>query len=280
MPSGVELPPLVPRTPLGVFDEAITVLRLDPTLLFGIALAILLPLRVVALSVPGSPLRDARPDEILDIFVGNLSAPGAVLAAAVTLLFESLALFAVAAAYGEVLARWYAGVPITISDALVSSIRRTIPLVVAWTIVHLAEAVSALFTVGIGVLFVGPILIVTAPVIGAERAGPLRALRRSVDLTSSELVRAVMIFVTTGGGALLIRLMIESVPSVIGFSLFDLPWWAVNGVADVVATVVQLAFVAAAANVTYIDLRVRREGIDLYSANNSAFGETAVGSHG
>ena len=263
-----------------MFDEAITVLRLDPTLLFGIVLAVLLPLRIVALSVPGSPLRDARPDEILDIFVGNLSAPGAVLAAAVTLLFESLALFAVAAAYAEVLSRWYAGVPITVSDALVSSIRRTVPLVVAWTIVHVAEALSALFTVGLGILFVGPMLIVTAPVIGAERVGPMRALRRSLDLTSSELVRVFMVFVTTGVGALLIRLMIESVPSVIGFALFDLPLWAVNGVADVVATIVQLAFVAAAANVTYIDLRVRREGIDLYSANSTAFGASALGSHG
>lgn len=271
MPTTEELPPLVPRTPLGIFDEAITVLRLDATTLLGIAVAVLLPLRVIALAAPGSALRDARPDQLLDIVVGNLSEPGAVLAAFVTLVLESLALFVVAAAYGEVLGHWYAGRRRTVSDALLASIRRTPAILLAWIVVHLLEMMVAVFTVGLGVLVVGPMLMVTAPTMGAERAGPLQALRRSAVLAAPTYVHCVLVFAVTGVGSLVMRLMIEFVPSLIGLELLGLPLWAVAGVTDVVATVVQIGFVAAAANVLYLDLRVRREGVDLYLATERVF---------
>ena len=271
VPTVEQLPPLTARSALGVFDEAITMLRLSPTTLLGIAIIVLLPLRLVALAAPGSALRDARPDQLLDIFVGNLSEPGAVLAAFVTLVLESLALFAVAASFGEVLAHWYAGRSRSIADALVASIRRSPGLLVAWVVVHLLEALVAVFTVGLGVLAVGPILMVTAPIMGAERVGPFRALRRSTTLAAPKYVYCLFVFVLTGLGALLMRLMIEFVPSFLGLELLGLPLWAVSGVADVVASVVQIAFVAAAANVLYLDLRVRREGIDLYLATQRVF---------
>ena len=137
---------------------------------------------------------------------------------------------------------------------------------------HLLESLLAVFTVGLGVLVVGPILIVTAPIMGAERVGPLRALRRSTTLAAPKFVYCLFVFGVTGLGALLMRLMIEFVPSFLGLELLGLPLWAVSGVADVVASVVQIAFVAAAANVLYLDLRVRREGIDLYLATQRVFG--------
>ncbi len=279
VPTVERLPPLTARSALGVFDEAITLLRLDPATLFGIAVLILLPLRIVALAAPGSALRDARPDQLLDIFVGNLSEPGAVLAAFVTLVLESLALFAVAASFGEVLAHWYAGRAISLTDALSASVRRSPGVVVAWVIVHLLEGLLAIFTVGLGVLVAGPVLMVTAPVMGAERVGPLRALRRSTTLAAPKYVYCLLVFGLTGSGAVLMRVMIEFVPSFLGLELLGLPLWAVSGVADVVASVVQIAFVAAAANVLYLDLRVRREGIDLYLASQRVFaGErSAVG---
>lgn len=261
----------MPRTALGIFDEAITVLRLDATTLLGIAVVVLLPLRLIALAAPGSALRDARPDQLLDIFVGNLSEPGAVLAAFVTLVLESLALFVVAASYGDVLAHWYAGRHRSATDALLASIRRSPAILVAWVIVHLLELLLSVFTVGLGVLVFGPILIVAAPVMGAERAGPFRALRRSTALAAPKYLYCALVFVLTGVGSLVMRLMIEFVPSFLGLELLGLPLWSVAGVADVVATVVQIAFVAAAANVLYLDLRVRREGIDLYLASQRVF---------
>jgi hypothetical protein len=271
VPTAEQLPPLIARSPLGVFDEAVTVLRLDAMTLFGIAVIILLPLRLVALAAPGSALRDARPDQLLDIFVGNLSEPGAVLAAFVTIVLESLALFAVAASYGEVLAHWYAGRSISVTDALLSSIRRSPGLLVAWIIVHLLEALLSVFTVGMGVFVIGPILIATAPVMGAERAGPLQAIRRSTNLAAPKWIYCLLVYGLTGLGALLMRLMIEFVPSFLGLELLGMPLWAISGVADVVASVVQIAFVAAAANILYLDLRVRREGVDLHLAMQRVF---------
>lgn len=271
VPTTEELPPLVPRTPLGIFDEAITVLRLDAATLLGVAVIVLLPLRLIALAAPGSALRDARPDQLLDIFIGNLSEPGAVLAAFVTLVLESLALFVVATVYGELLAFWYGGRQRSVTDALLASIRRSPAILVAWVVVHLLELILSVFTVGLGVLVVGPILMVTAPVMGAERAGPLRALRRSTVLAAPKYLYCTLVFVLTGAGALIMRLMIEFVPSFLGLELLGLPLWAVSGVADVLATVIQIAFVAAASNVLYLDLRVRREGIDLYLATQRVF---------
>ncbi len=271
VPEPAELPPLVPRTALAVIDEAVTFLRIEPGLLFGVALIVLVPMRVMALAFPGSPLRDARPDQLLDVFIGNVGEPGAVLAAFSTLVLESVALFAVAAIYGSVLEAWYSSRAVTATDLLMASLKRSPVLFVAWFVVHAAQGLSALFTVGVGVLVLGPLFIVTAPVMGAEGAGPIAAMRRSARLAGNRFMHCAFVFVMSGLAALAIRGAIRFLPSLIGLELLNLPLWAVSGVADVIASVVVTAFVAAVSTVLYLDLRVRREGIDLDMAMSRAF---------
>lgn len=261
----------MPRNALSIFDEAITFLRIEPGLLLGVAVTVLLPLRLIAVAVPGSPLRDARPDELLDIFVGNLEAPGAVLAAIITVVLESIALFTVASIYGHVSSVWYSGQAVTAADLLVTSIRRSPLLLLAWGLIHVAEVVAALFSVGLGAIFVGILFIVAAPVMGAEGAGPIAALRRSASIAAPRFVHVFFVFALTGLGAITMRLMLEAAPSLFGLEVLGLPLWLIAGVADVVATVITTAFVAAAATVLYLDLRVRREGIDLSLAMSRAF---------
>jgi hypothetical protein len=271
VPDQAELPPLVPRTALAVIDEAVTFLRIEPGLLFGTALIVLVPMRVMALAFPGSPLRDARPDQLLDIFIANTSAPGAVVAAFATLILESIALFAVAAIYGQVLADWYSERAATASDLLVASVKRSPLLFIGWLMVHVVEGLVATFTVMLGVLIIGPLLMIVAPVMGAENSGPFAAMKRSSSLASPRLVHCAFVFVMSGIAALVIRTAIRFLPSLVGLELLNLPLWAVSGVADVIASVVVTAFVAAVSTILYLDLRVRREGIDLDMAMTLAF---------
>lgn len=276
-PDAAELPPLVPRSSLAVIDEAVNFLRISPALLFGVALIVLLPLRVMALAFPGSPLRDARPDQLLDVFIGNVSEPGAVVAAFATLVLESLALFTVAAIYGSVIEAWFSSRPVTATDLLVDSVKRSPALFVGWFGAHVLQGLASLVTVGLAVVVLGPLWMVMAPAMGAERVGPIAAMRRSARLTGNTLFHVAMVFVFSGIAALAIRGAIRFLPSLVGLELLNLPLWAVSGVADVLASVVVTAFVAAVSTVLYLDLRVRREGIDLDMAMAQAFRPRARG---
>lgn len=276
VPTAEELPPLLARSPLAIFDEAITFLRIQPGLLLGITLIVLIPLRLIAVAMPGSPLRDARPDQLIDIFVGNLSQPGAVAAAAITVILESVALFTVASIYGELVASWYSGRAVTAADLLLASIKRSPVIVAAWFIVHALEFGGAIATLGIGGIIVGVFLTVTAPIIGAEKAGPIVALRRSVSLVSSKIGHTLAVYSLAGIGAVIMRLVIEFAPSFLGLELLQLPLWLTAGVADLLAAVVATAFVAASSTVLYLDLRVRREGIDLDMAMSRAYSRSTA----
>jgi len=274
VPTAEQLPPLLARSPLAIFDEAITFLRIQPALLLGIATVVLIPLRLIAVAMPGSPLRDARPDQLMDIFIGNLSQPGAVTAALITVILESIALVTIASIYGELMASWYSGRAATAGDLLVASIKRSPVIVAAWFLVHALEVGAALlsfFIVGMGGLVVGVFMMVTAPIIGAEKAGPIVALRRSSSLVSSKVGHCVAVYSLAGGGAVVMRLVIEFAPSFLGLELLRLPLWLTAGVADFAGTVASTAFVAATSTVLYLDLRVRREGIDLDMAMSRAF---------
>lgn len=271
VPTAEELPPLIARSPLAIFDEAITFLRIQPGLLLGVTLIILVPLRLIAVAMPGSPLRDARPDQLMDIFIGNLSQPGAVTAALITIILESVALFTVASLYGELVASWYSGRGMTASDVLVASIKRSPTIAAAWLIVHVLEFAGAVFTVGLGGLLIGVFLTVAAPIVGAENAGPIVALRRSVNLVAPKVGHTTAVYCLAGIGAVIMRLVIEFAPSFLGLELLRLPLWLTSGVVDLIAAVVATSFVAATSTVLYLDLRVRREGIDLEMAMSKAF---------
>ena len=78
---------------MSIVDESVTLMRVSPGLFIVLALVPLLPLRAVSLLLPGSGLRGARPDQMIDALIGNLTAPGAVLAAIFTAAVDSLALF-------------------------------------------------------------------------------------------------------------------------------------------------------------------------------------------
>ena len=79
---------------------------------------------------------------------------------------------------------------------------------------------------------------------------------------------------------MIMRLVIEFAPSFLGLELLQLPLWLTAGVVDLIGAVVATSFVAASSTVLYLDLRVRREGIDLEMAMSHAFSTSAPAQRG
>ena len=63
----------------------------------------------------------------------------------------------------------------------------------------------------------------------------------------------------------------RQLPTILGVTVVPIPAWIISGVFDLLATTVVVAFTAASALVLYLDLRVRKEGIDLEVAMSRVF---------
>lgn len=273
IPTAEALPPLLERKPLAIVDEAVTFLRTQPATLLGVAFIVLLPLRLIAVLLPGSGLRDARPDQLIDILVESVDATGGVLAAIATLTADSLAVFVVGAIYGKLLASWYSEEAPLVSDLLVWSIKKSPILAVGWILIHIAELFLGVLSLGLGAVVVGTFFMVTAPVLGAEGNGIRKAIARSFTLTAPRFVACISLFAMVGLGGQAMRFVLRTLPTILGLTVIPIPAWIVSGVLDLLAATVTVAFTASAALVLYLDLRVRKEGIDLEVAMARVFPE-------
>lgn len=254
-----------------MIDESFTFLRTQPATLLGVSFLVLLPLRLIAVLLPGSSLRDARPDRLVDILIDSATSTSGVVSAVGTLLADSIAVFVVGVIYGRLLASWFEGRSPLASDLLVWSIKRSIVLAALWVIIHLVELVAGVVTVGIGGVIAGVFLMVTAPALGAEGGGIRQSLSRSFALTAPRFFACLTVFVLVGVGGQVIRFVLRTLPTIIGVTVVPIPAWIISGVFDLLATTVVVSFTAASALVLYLDLRVRKEGIDLEVAMSRVF---------
>jgi len=232
-------------------------------------------MRGITALIPGVELRGVRFDQLTDIFIDNIARPGTLGATIISFTLESFALFVVATTYAEITTGWISGRAID-GRTLAKNAARRIPVAFgAWLIIKLVMVVAGVFTVGVGALMMGTFFAIVAPVIGAERLGPIAAIRRAMSLASAKLGQTLLVFICTGLGAVLMRLAIKQAPALVLSQFFGgqlpVPDWAVVGVFDVVGSVIAMAFIAAASVVLYLDLRVRREGIDLKIAIAQTF---------
>ena len=276
VPTREELPPLLARTPLAIIDEALTFLRINPALFFGLTTAVVIPLQLLILVLPGSSLRGNRPDRTADIIFGSLDQPGAVANGIGTLVFESLSLFVVATIFGQLAASWYSGESMSTSQLLRASVKRIPKAIGAWTVAHFFILTAGIFTFGTMGVLVGTFFIVAAPVMGAEDLGIGESLKRSRVLATSKLGHSLIMYVIVAVAGLVIDSAVRLAPTFI-LSQVDIPAWISNGVFDVVASIIVVSFTAATSVVLYLDLRVRREGIDLYMAVDQKFRPSRIG---
>ena len=281
VPTAEQLPPLVARSPLAVFDEAIVFLRTRPALFLTIAAVGLLPARAISALLPGTELRELNTDQLFDLFIANFARPGSFITTAISFALDSFVLFVVAAVYGQIAAAWFVGTSPPPKALALNTLKRLPALFAAWLIAKLLMVALGVVSVGVGALAFGVVLAIVAPIMGAEGVGPIVAIRRSMSLITSKLGQGFLVFVTTGLGAVLIRLAIKQGPGLVLSNFFagqiPLPEEAIVAIFDVVGSIIALAFIASASVVLYLDLRVRREGLDLGFAISQAFPGRAAG---
>jgi len=129
-------------------------------------------------------------------------------------------------------------------------------------VVKLAEAASVVGCY-IGLLFVMPLFVAVAPVIGVEGGRTMEAVRRSVRLVRPRYFPVMGTAVVMGIVATLLVNALSALPQALAAWLDPAGAWVLVAVGSIVSEIVVLPFVAAATVLLYFDLRVRTEGLDL-----------------
>ena len=264
--------PLRPLTIPDILDGALRAWKLAPATMALLAAVFVVPVQVVL----GILSRDAIEDVELgqtfsDAFGGSSDVETGFLGDfyLVGVVVHGLTLALVAAAVARLMSGWYVGQRLEVFDLVRGSLRRALPLAGAWFLVHLLEAAFALMIVVPAIVPMTWYAVVT-PVIACEGVGPIRAMRRSFRLCNRRF-----------GGVLGVCLLVAAVDSLLSVALtalsavyleLDLPaGWLVETAVSSAALLVTVPFVASAAALLYIDLRVRTEGLDIELAAGRRF---------
>ena len=251
------------------------ILKRAPATIIGLTALFVIPLQVLGAFL-GRGTDGILAEELVEegnatVDFGPTLASGA--SALVVQLGSMLALVVVAAAIARLVSAWYVGHDLTTSELLRATLPLTWALFASCVLVHLLEAVAI---VGLVLpLAVMTWFLVTAPVIGAERVGPIRAMRRSVRLVNRR-------FWPVLGAALLGYLVELLFVYAIGLlplvaSLFigtEGIAWVIPAAVGVATQLITMPFVASVTVLIYLDLRVRTEGLDLELRAGEAFPAT------
>lgn len=258
-PPGLPVP-LRPLTVGDVLDGALRILKLAPRTVLLLAAAFVVPVQlVVALVLPD--LVGADQSGFGDLFGSGVGVGLSADLVALSIVLEGLSLMLVCAGLTHLVGAWYAGEDRSLADVFRFVGTRVGPIVLAWLLVHLAE-------LGFAVLLLVPALVpmawflVAAPVVAGEGLGAWKALGRSRRLTSRRFLPVLGTGVLVAIVDALLGLALGAVADV--YFALDLPYGLVVRTALAIATqLVTVPFVAGAAVLVHLDLRVRTEGLDI-----------------
>jgi hypothetical protein len=259
---------LHPMTVADILDGSFAIVKARPARIFGITALFVVPVHLFAAFLQRNALGGAG---ILDVFTSedpavvadsNRSGNGELLAAILVIVVPALALMFVAAAVARLVSAWSAGHDMPAGALLGEVGRRWWSLVAAFVIVHLAEAAS-LAGCYIGVLFVMPLFAVTAPAIGAEGLGPIKAIKRATNLATRRYWPTMGVAVLIGLTATILGYALGGLPQLAAATWgFDIAW-PLLAAGNILGAIISTPFVAGATVLLYLDLRIRTEGLDL-----------------
>ncbi|MEM8905915.1 MAG: hypothetical protein AAGF02_19615 [Actinomycetota bacterium] len=153
--------------------------------------------------------------------------------------------------------------------------RRAPTLLAAWVLVHLVQLLGVLT---LGVITVAALVwfVPVTPIVVIEGVGPVAALRRAHALTRRR-------WWSVAGHVLLVALLtvvlgtaIATVPDELSLAFLGEGAWIGSAAGAVLAGIVTTSVVAGATVALYLDLCVRREGLDLADRLASATREIAA----
>jgi hypothetical protein len=255
-----------------VLDGAFAILKRAPATVVGLTAVFVVPIQAISAylnrGLDGIDLSAAveQTDTSFDLggSVGD-TASGLVLQAG-----SMVALVFVAAGLARLVAAWHMGTDLSLGELLRGLVPRAWALVASFVLVHLLEGASI---VGVVLpLAVMTWFLVTAPVIGVERLGPIKAMRRSARLVSRRFWNVLGLALLCWLVEQLFGVAISLLPVVAsGLLGTDGIAWILPAVAGIVTQAVTIPFVAGATVLVYLDLRVRTEGLDLELRAGEAF---------
>ncbi len=256
-----------------ILDGGFAILRRAPATVIGLTAAFVVPVHALGAWLG----RGADGIDLDELVVQSdasfqLTATGASGASTFVLTVgPMIALVFVAAAIARLVSAWHVGNDLSLGELIRGSLGQWWPLLASWVLVHVLEGVAV---IGFGILPLAVMtwFLVTAPVIGAERLGPVEAMRRSARLVTrrfwSVLGLALLSFLVEA----LFESAIGLLPTMISAFLgTDGLGWVLQGAVGILTQLVTMPVVASITVLIYLDLRVRTEGLDLELAAIEAF---------
>jgi hypothetical protein len=258
-----------------LLDGAFTIVKQAPATIIGLTALFALPIQVLGAflsrGAEGFDWDEAVSESESTFQFGPSLSTGTAL---VVQIGSMLALVVVASAIARLVSAWYVGHDLTFGELLRGTGPIAWALIASCALVHLLEGISIL---GLGVLPLAVMtwFLVTAPVIGAERVGPIQAMRRSARLVNRRFWNVL--------GAALLGYLVEQLfafaiglaPELVSFFLgTEGIGWVLPAVINVITQLITMPFVAALTVLIYLDLRIRTEGLDLELRAGEAFPAT------
>ncbi len=254
-----------PQSVLEVLDSGFVLVRSKPWLLFSIVAVFNVPVAVLAAYLRRDSFSFDNRFLLGDptVTTGSLGVDGA--ATTIGYMAGSLIQTIAAVAIGLVVTGWYSDRDPDVGSVLAAVARRIHWVLIAWLLVHVIEILGLVGLV-IGSLLMAVLMVVVAPVIAVEGAGPLTAIKRSVGLVRGRYAPALGFFIFSGMIAAILGALLGGLPTVVGLLLGVDGGWVLVAIGSMISGIVSTSFLAAATVAFYFDLRVRREGIDLHLA--------------
>ncbi len=257
--------PLRPQSVLEILDSGFSLIRARPGLLLGLVAVLQVPVTVVVAYLRRDSVGFDSQFIFSDPAVTSGPLSGRIDSALVGIISGSVIQALSAVAIGGLVAAWYADRDPDVTELLLGVGRRIHVVLIAWFLVHVLEILAVLGLL-IGSFFVAVLMLVVAPIVAVEQAGPITAIRRSVHLVRGRFVSAMVFFVFSGLVATTLGAVLGGLPTLVGLIIGVNGGWILVALGGVISGVVSTSFLAAATVAFYLDLRIRREGIDIQLA--------------
>jgi hypothetical protein len=270
----VRLPvPLRPMSWGDLLDGGFNVLRARPRIVLGLAAVFVVPVQVIVAYFNRNALEDLN--TLVDQTLSNAGARpeggvGNPWASIFGTVGTSLGQALIGASLALLVVAWYSGEQPDGREVLRRLKPRFWSLSGAWLVIHLLE-VAGWFTLGIATLVVMTLYLVAAPAIAVEGLGPFKGMSRASSLASPRFWPVLGFAVLSGIVASVLGQVLGLLPQILGLVLGPDFGWIALAVGAIITQMVSATVVGASTALLYLDLRIRREGMDVAWAADRVF---------
>lgn len=265
-------------TPLGVvdlLDGAFAAIRHRARVIVGVAVVPVLPAAVFQAWVARDDLGGAA---LGDLFTDpTVSQEAADPFAAYDLLFlvsQTVALLVTAVggvAVSRVVGGWLDGEDRGVAEAWRFTLRRLGPVLGAFVVIHLVQAVGFVLAVVPGLVAVVAFSL-TSPVLALEGRGAIDSMRRSATLVRRRpgpVVGVIVLLAIVHQG---VDQAVSTLPEGVALVIGPDRAWPLLAAANAATSIILVPVTGAAMCLLYLDIRYRTEGVDLRRRINRQFG--------